>query len=650
VRVNGLDSVGYNGAWDDISIYQPNGIYGYKADFDSSNDEKIIVNNSDSFNGVYNISVSGWFVINNDSDERPLIEIMNASDDSISIVYDEFRDTIVFYDNINGADTHYYSIDSNDDMDMSTWYMVSLTINQYGGFSIYINDDIVYEGDCTPFYLLGNNLTINIGFSDDWDYGNRYHHGYIDDLKIFNQTLTNHEIERLYELGSNGYYQNNIFSYFTSPVFDDTDNDGQVDGNDLIPIDYDMDGDGLLNNLSLVDTFNPNRLDNTIISRIGPSGSIGYQFSLSVDDNDTDDDGILDRNDTDADNDGMNDIFEGLYGKNNTIKTDGVEYSGWQNPYVHNSRYAILIIGGSSNPTDDHSSFWRDQYYCYDLLSQSSPNNGYNFLEENIFFTGSQYYATSEYPFGLEEYIDAESAFMSSKFDIQNTISLIGSKSTKNDLIFFSYHGHGTAQLYLYDPDFNGSPPYVPINGVAIKDNSPFNDNTLEDQLRVHFGGLNPYDKKYSRLVVLIVACGSGIALESLKGYDRIIITNTKDGSEGSWDWAKGGSDTHKHNAFYYKSWYQEFNSNHQPVDRYKPGFLLTLDGLNNEGSFEFPVKLSSAYEAGRSSANYWNGLHNNDVNDKTSTPCINDYANLNVHTIQSAKRLSEVTYLGDNE
>ena len=49
-----------------------------------------------------------------------------------------------------------------------------------------------------------------------------------------------------------------------------------------------------------------------------------------------DDDRILNTNDND-DNDGMKDQDELDYGVSN---------NGWQNPYVFNARYAVLIGGG----------------------------------------------------------------------------------------------------------------------------------------------------------------------------------------------------------------------------------------------------------------------------------------------------------------
>lgn len=39
--------------------------------------------------------------------------------------------------------------------------------------------------------------------------------------------------------------KNQVFIYKTNPLNPDTDLDGQNDSADLIPLDYDMDGDGM---------------------------------------------------------------------------------------------------------------------------------------------------------------------------------------------------------------------------------------------------------------------------------------------------------------------------------------------------------------------------------------------------------------------
>jgi len=47
-----------------------------------------------------------------------------------------------------------------------------------------------------------------------------------------------------------------IFRYHTNPLMKDTDMDGQPDNRDLIPLDYDMDGDGYINSADIADQNN----------------------------------------------------------------------------------------------------------------------------------------------------------------------------------------------------------------------------------------------------------------------------------------------------------------------------------------------------------------------------------------------------------
>ena len=154
------------------------------------------------------------------------------------------------------------------------------------------------------------------------------------------------------------------FDYHTNPVLSDTDMDGQPDNKDLIPLDYDMDGDGMINSLELVDS-NSGNYNERLADCIANDRNLQRNTDGSyVADDDTDGDGILNTDDADTDNDGMPDQYE---------IDHGVANGGWQNPYVFNARYGLILAGGGDYPktSKDNANFpanWIDSYELYTKL------------------------------------------------------------------------------------------------------------------------------------------------------------------------------------------------------------------------------------------------------------------------------------------
>jgi hypothetical protein len=87
---------------------------------------------------------------------------------------------------------------SQDNLSLNQWYFVALTFN----------------GRVTRFFVEGNLVEtiehpVSINNSDNelrigWQWNNRYWHGLIDELRIYNRTLTNSEIEELHNGQTDG--------------------------------------------------------------------------------------------------------------------------------------------------------------------------------------------------------------------------------------------------------------------------------------------------------------------------------------------------------------------------------------------------------------------------------------------------------------
>jgi len=84
----------------------------------------------------------------------------------------------------------------------------------------------------------------------------------------------------------------------------------------------------------------------------------------------------------DSDNDGMDDVYETFY---------GVPFGGWQNPYIFNARYGLIIGSGGDLPkeSDENGNFpahWNDAYELYNKLV-----NDYRYLPENVYLLYSKW-------------------------------------------------------------------------------------------------------------------------------------------------------------------------------------------------------------------------------------------------------------------
>ena len=180
-------------------------------------------------------------------------------------------------------------------------------------------------------------------------------------------------------------------------------NNNQNDSADLVPLDYDMDGDGVSNSDE----------HNKII--MGPDGKY-----------DTDGDGTEDDLDNDDDNDGMTDVYE---------QEKGVSNGGWQDPLVYNARYAMLIGG--------------DDLACeYDTLEMYDKLKGYNYLDENIYcLLGSKQVG----------YANGKVDGAATSTNMRLFFELCGGKITVNDFFYFCEIAHGTGLSEDNDATFSTS-------------------------------------------------------------------------------------------------------------------------------------------------------------------------------------------------
>ncbi|MDI6887135.1 MAG: hypothetical protein QMC98_00640, partial [Candidatus Thermoplasmatota archaeon] len=148
------------------------------------------------------------------------------------------------------------------------------------------------------------------------------------------------------------------FSYKTSPFNPDTDFDGQNDYNDLIPLDYDMDGDGKINYHSIAQPNSACYVERIAIAANNDpnlervDGAFVWDDDIDDDKTSLTDDWVWD---LDVDADGMPDKYEIKYGcTTETLNPDAdgimvwnqVGGNGWQHPWIHNARYAVLVAGG----------------------------------------------------------------------------------------------------------------------------------------------------------------------------------------------------------------------------------------------------------------------------------------------------------------
>ena len=300
------------------------------------------------------------------------------------------------------------------------------------------------------------------------------------------------------------------FTYRTNPHEGDTDNDECDDFNDPIPLDYDMDGDGYINDASLIDPGTASYVSRLVDPVNNDENLQRYdeRMGMLIPDDDTDEDEILDDVDDDDDGDGMPDDYEW---------THGVGYGGWQHVSLYNARYAVIIGGGSENSDKNYPAFENDLILMFEGLKDYSYTNDniYCFLWDGSSNAGGRADGAAT----LDNIVDA---FIE-----------IGNKITKNDFFYFFEFCHGTAD---YDGNFYIYQEYV-------GEGTPYTYSSLNTDIQNHVGTY------YARSVLVFVSCHSGWATEQITLSNSVVITSSKK-DEHSWCW-KGTDDT-EHVEFLY--------------------------------------------------------------------------------------------------
>ena len=387
------------------------------------------------------------------------------------------------------------------------------------------------------------------------------------------------------------------FTYHTNPLDADTEDDGQNDYNDPVPLDYDMDGDGYINRDWLIDptgVFYVERIaivvsNDPYLNRYANGDPVSEDDTNNGGDNDIDGDGITDDRDDDMDNDGMKYVYEVEH---------GVIHDGWQHPFIYNARYALLIGGGALKDKDKKGEDKKVNYPAFenDLKAMYDKLKGYNYLDENIYcFLWNKTNSYADWVDGpaiWERTLAMESSPYADEFIILDAFEEIGKNITENDFFYFAEICHGGGYLsskdFYFDVfDVQFSEPgviYYDEKGIFGKSHlSPVLDSTI---------------KNYARSIFVMSSCGCGYAIDQLQKENRIVISSVKDEEDGYctcwWDESKR-YDTF---AFLHEGRIDEYFYP-DDWDEVHPGFIPSMGNINN------PQNIKHAFDKGKDAATH---------------------------------------------
>ena len=304
--------------------------------------------------------------------------------------------------------------------------------------------------------------------------------------------------------------ESTLFTYRTNPLRADSDLSGQPDNKALIPLDFDMDGDGRINHPDLVDPNSPFYQHRTV------QAINAYPYPILemtecgayVADPDRDGDGIPNIDDPDADGDGIPDLYELEY---------GVYYGGWQNPYIHNARYAIIIGGGATKDEEKKTTHFDEgtdknyPAYLNGAVLARDKLAGYGYRPENIHvFVWDQAAGSSDGK------VNGPALWGN---DVEDAFVQIGEQITKNDFFYLQIHAHGGAS---WGPD---DEPYFNIL-------ESLDDGTGQVKKRTVYSSMlnkridDTIEENYAMNLIVIQSCGCGNFMSPLsKPANRIVIT-----------------------------------------------------------------------------------------------------------------------------
>ena len=217
------DSHGPNNGTNNGSLLNQTGLANEAVLFDGQDD---YINFSDDggfdFSAEDEFSISAWFKLGSDNDSN-LINKRDGSDEGLTLWYDsehgDGNKRMVFNTKDTGGSSSYKR--GSTSIDLNIWYHILVVHNTDDDMKIYINgveeSYVTSSAAATGSYATNESLYIGGDVSRDF----RYFNGSIDELAVFNTTLSSSTAERLYNLGmqGRGYCQHLLpeTSNFTDP-------------------------------------------------------------------------------------------------------------------------------------------------------------------------------------------------------------------------------------------------------------------------------------------------------------------------------------------------------------------------------------------------------------------------------------------------
>ncbi len=358
----------------------------------------------------------------------------------------------------------------------------------------------------------------------------------------------------------------------------DAGNVCQKDYNGLIPLDYDMDGDWYINSNTIIDPKKSRYyVERLVVPVKNDPNLVKKEEGGFVGDPDIDNDDVLNAGDYDKDNDGMEDGYEWDY---------GLGADGWQNPFVFNARYALLIGGGGIGKDEDkkdrnYPAFGNDLKEMYDKLK------GYGYTDENIYSflwnkTGSYSYWVDGPAIWEKDDIVTGSGY-EDEFIISDAFKAIGEKITKNDFFYFVEICHGGGDPTAKDSFFSTFRIY--------KQNGQIHYNSRGIWFATHLlPSLNFSVKTYARSLFVFQSCRASCGISRIASDNRIIITPENYEVD---EWTDLGNtytkiekeeeEANRHWAFIYESYYRWWDWGWH--EKTPDGFILSLGSSSDAKS-----------------------------------------------------------------
>jgi hypothetical protein len=197
---NGNDELGKNNCTISATL-NLNGTVGQAYSFDG-NDDSVNCTDASFYNGISNISYSFWVKRNN---QGTVITRGSPHNDAGVIIYTGGA-TIRFYANSAGGGSNYGQFDIGiGNITNFTWTHVAISVNLGNENGTFWINGVNFSGAKSEF---GTGLPSSIGDTSDLTFfGNRPnladdYNGSIDEIRIYNRTLTQAEVLDLYNLGA----------------------------------------------------------------------------------------------------------------------------------------------------------------------------------------------------------------------------------------------------------------------------------------------------------------------------------------------------------------------------------------------------------------------------------------------------------------